>query len=91
MRSDLKHPGETPFFDSYRDYLDWKPAARSFQGLSAMFWRGFTLTGEGSAAHFLGLSVSAELLDTLGVTPELGRAFVPSDLNGPPLVMSRFV
>jgi len=87
LRGDLKHPGEIPIFDFYRDYLDWKPAARSFQGMSAMFWHDFTITGAGEADHFLGMAVTADLFDTLGVPPELGRTFAPSDLTGPPAVV----
>jgi predicted permease len=87
LRGDLKHPGETPFFAFYRDYLNWRPAAHSFQGMSAMFWRGFTITGAGEAGHFLGMLVTADMFDTLGVTPELGRTFAQSDLTGPPVVV----
>ena len=87
LRGDLKHPSATPFFDFYRDYLDWKPAARSFQGMSAMFWHDFAITGAGDADHFLGLNITADLFDTLGVPAELGRTFVPSDLTGPPAVV----
>jgi len=87
LRGDLKHPGAIPVFDFYRDYLEWKPAVRSFQGMSAMFWHDFAITGAGEAAHFLGLNVTTDILDTLGVAPELGRTFMASDLTGPPAVI----
>ncbi|HLK62965.1 MAG TPA: ABC transporter permease [Bryobacteraceae bacterium] len=87
LRGDLKHPGEVPIFAFYRDYLDWKPATHSFQGMSAMFWHDFTLTGAGEADHFFGMSASADIFETLGVAPELGRSFQPSDMNGPRVAM----
>ncbi len=86
LRGDLKHPGAVPIFDFYRDYLDWKPAARSFQGMSAMFWQGFAITGSGEADHVMGMNVTADLFQTLGVAPQFGRGFTPSDLGGPPVV-----
>ncbi|HTX37690.1 MAG TPA: ABC transporter permease [Bryobacteraceae bacterium] len=86
LRGDLKHPGAVPIFDFYRDYLDWKPVARSFQSMSAMFWQGFAIIGSGEADHVMGMNVTADLFQTLGVAPQLGRGFTPSDLTGPPVV-----
>ena len=87
LRGDLKRPKETPIFAFYRDYLDWKTAARSFQGMSAMFWHEFTITGAGEAGYFFGMTVTADLFDTLGVPAELGRTFAASDMPGPPVVV----
>ena len=87
LRHDLKRPGEIPVFSFYRDYLDWKPAARSFQGMSAMFWHDFTLTGAGEADHYFGMLVTADIFDTLRVPAELGRVFSASDLTGPPVAV----
>jgi predicted permease len=87
LRADMKHPGEAPFFAFYRDYLDWKQSIRSFQGMSAMFWRDFTLTGNGQAEHFMGMIVTADIFDTLGVRAQVGRTFLPSDLEGTPTVV----
>jgi putative ABC transport system permease protein len=87
LRGDLKHPGELPIFDFYRDYLDWKQSVRSLQGMSAMFWRQFTLTGTGEAENFMGMIVTADIFDTLGVNAQIGRTFLPSDVEGPPAVV----
>ena len=89
LRRDTKRPDAIPVFAFYRDYLDWKHAARSFQGLSAMFWQEFTVTGGGEADHFTGMIVTSDMFDTLGVKAELGRTFVPADMEGPaPVVIS---
>jgi len=88
LRRDLKRPGEIPVFAAYRDYVDWKPAARSFQGMSAMYWQSFTMTESGVAAKgYFGLNVSADMFETLGVSAELGRTFLEPDLSGPPVVV----
>jgi putative ABC transport system permease protein len=89
LRRDIKRPDAIPVFAFYRDYLDWKRATRSFQGLSAMFWQEFTVTGGGEADHFTGMIVTGDMFDTLGVKAELGRTFLPVDMEGPaPVVIS---
>jgi putative ABC transport system permease protein len=87
LRRDIRHPDAIPIFAFYRDYLDWKGPARSFQGMSAMFWQEFTVTGMGEADHFTGMVVTADLLETLGATAEIGRTFVAADFEGPRAVV----
>jgi predicted permease len=87
LRADRKHPDEPPIADFYRDYLDWKQSVRSFQGMSATFWRQFTLTRTGEAENFMGMIVSADIFDTLGVSAQIGRTFLPSDVDGPPAIV----
>jgi putative ABC transport system permease protein len=87
LRADRQHPDEPPIADFYRDYLDWKQSARSFQGMSAMFWREFTLTGTGEAEQLMGMIVTADIFNTLGVSAQAGRTFLPSDVDGPPVVV----
>lgn len=52
---------------------------RAFSGLSAYTRAGYTLTGQGDAEQLQGAQVTAEFFDVLGVTPGLGRAFVPGE------------
>ena len=87
LRADRKHPDEPPIADFYRDYLDWKQSVRSFQGMSAMFWRQFTLSGTGEAENFMGMIVTWDIFDTLGVSAQIGRTFLPSDVDGPPAIV----
>jgi putative ABC transport system permease protein len=52
-----------------------------------MFWRDFTITGSGEADHFMGMIVTADIFDTVGVRAQAGRTFTPSDLQGPPVAV----
>jgi putative ABC transport system permease protein len=55
--------------------------------MSAMFWQEFTVTGVGEADHFTGMVVTSDLLETLGANAEIGRTFVPADLQGSAVVV----
>src|SRR5262249_3671579 len=62
------------------NYLDWKAEAKSFEDM-AIFNTGlsFALTGEGEPMRIQGAAVSANLLDVLGVRPQLGRGFAADE------------
>jgi len=64
---------------SYPDFLDLRAQNQVFQGMAAYTDGSFTLTGVDQPAHIVGSSVSASLFDVLGVTPELGRTFLPDE------------
>jgi macrolide transport system ATP-binding/permease protein len=64
---------------SYADYLDWKRLNTVFSSLSAYRGGGFTLTTPEGAQRAAGARVSADFFQTLGVTPILGRDFVPAE------------
>src|SRR5690348_224386 len=78
------------------DYVDWKDQNRTLDRIAA-YDRGaqregapggsadFNLTGRGTPARVHGLSVSASFFTTLGVEPQLGRAFTENEdqPNGP--------
>lgn len=87
LRNDLKHPDSTPFFDFYRDFADWRGHVDAFQNMGGMFWRDFTLTGTGEAAHFHGMIVTPGLFDTLGSSAQFGRVFTDADLHGSPVIV----
>lgn len=81
------------YFDvSYLDFLDWKSRNKVFASIDAYALNGgFTVSGGEGAQQVTGARVSAGLFRTLGVTPILGRSFLPDEdvSGGPrPLVLS---
>ncbi|HXW04376.1 MAG TPA: ABC transporter permease [Vicinamibacterales bacterium] len=61
------------------DYLDYRRAARSFEGLSAAQAWGGTLGGGERPEAVNGLKVAADMFDLLGVPAHAGRTFVEGD------------
>ncbi|MBZ5606130.1 MAG: ABC transporter permease [Acidobacteriia bacterium] len=81
---------------SVPDYLEWQRRARSFSGIGAMnpSSRDFGAEQDGTPAErFQGEEFSAELLQTLGVRPFMGRLFTPEeaavDHPAPVILISR--
>lgn len=75
---------------SYSDYEDLRVRARTFSGLAVYGIKGAGLSGpEGPPQVVLLGTVSLNYFDTLGVTPRIGRAFVPEDgaAGAPPVVL----
>jgi len=65
---------------SYPDYQDWQSQARSFERIALVRGVFTTLSGDGGApATYFTSQVTANGFALLGVTPILGRDFVPSD------------
>src|SRR5215472_9587647 len=60
-------------------YFDWQKEARSFDHLAAYAWQEVNLTGEGNPQKVNAFKVSANLFETLGVQPQLGRGFVAEE------------
>jgi putative ABC transport system permease protein len=84
------HPGQllriyetTPEFSEssvpYLDYLDWRSASQSFTGLGTYRNDDFNFTGMGEPEQISGEYISASLFPVLGVTPLLGRNFLPEE------------
>ncbi len=68
------------------DYVDWKDQNRTLEQLAAYDESAdFNLTGRGTPARVHGAYVTANLLSTLGVEPQIGRGFTPEEdrPNGP--------
>ncbi|HEX7317495.1 MAG TPA: ABC transporter permease [Pyrinomonadaceae bacterium] len=64
------------------NFADYRDQSKSFQslGLYRITARsGFNLAGDGPPERVIGATVSANLFPTLGVSPELGRTFVPEE------------
>jgi len=66
---------------SYRDYVDLRDRSRSFAGLVAyqVLVTSFANLRDEPAQSRLGLAVSGNLFDTLGLQPAVGRFFLPDE------------
>ena len=73
----------TPEFDrtsvAYPNFLDWRRQSRSFTDMGADRSDDFNFTGAGDPEHLSGEYVSASLFPVLGVTPLIGRNFLPQE------------
>ncbi len=67
------------FSVAYPNFIDWRRESRSFTDLAAVRNADFNFTGAGEPEQLFGLYVSASLLPVLGVTPSLGRNFLPQE------------
>ncbi len=67
--------GWPTFSVSQPTFLDWRAQNQSFEQLAAQSNAGFTLTSQGTAEIVRALTVTAEFLPALGITPTLGRNF----------------
>ena len=64
---------------SYLNLVDWREQSDVFAGMAIYRTLGLTLTGAEEPIPLHGAMVSANLFPLLGVTPTLGRAFIPDD------------
>ena len=60
-------------------YLDWRDRTKTFEGIGAYRYRGFTLTGTGNPERVASVDVSPAVFSVLGVAPHLGRTFTPDE------------
>ena len=67
------------YFASYPDYLDWQRNTKSFQSLAGYGADAYTITGNGDPKTVFAAMVSTNFFSTLGVTPMLGRDFLPGE------------
>jgi predicted permease len=63
------------------NFLDWHAQNQSFSGLAAYFTNGFNLTGTGEAQRINSAYVTPDFFNIFGVTPELGRMFLPDEFK----------
>lgn len=65
------------------NYSDWRKENRSFEDLAAYFaffdYGSYNLVGQGEPERLVGVGVSQNFLDLLGVQPMLGRGFVDEE------------
>jgi putative ABC transport system permease protein len=64
-------------------YLDWRTRSKTFAGIGAYRYRGFTLSGRGAdagaAERIASVDVSPALFKVLGVAAERGRTFTAEE------------
>jgi putative ABC transport system permease protein len=78
-------PEDTP---APGNFSDWKTRNHIFEDTAALFYDTLDLTGDGNPEQLKGISVSANLLSVLGVSPMLGRDFrLDDNLPGSPRVV----
>lgn len=64
---------------SFRNFADMRDRSQSFDRLAAYYNIHLTLTGDREAQLLRGTVVTADLFPLLGVSPTLGRTFLPEE------------
>ena len=70
------YPRDTP---AAANFVDWRDQNQIFEGMAAIADESFNFTGAGDPERLEGRRVSANLFPLLGVEPEIGRVFTPSE------------
>jgi putative ABC transport system permease protein len=60
-------------------FFDWRKEQKSFEQLTAYAWDEVNLTGDREPQKVQDFQVSANFFETLGVQPQIGRAFLPDE------------
>jgi putative ABC transport system permease protein len=69
--------GEEPILDT--DFLALRSESQTFESIAAYAFRGLVLTGASEPERVDSAMVSADVFQTLGVKPSLGRALLPEE------------
>ena len=64
---------------SYPNFVDWRDQNHVFEYMSTYHNGDFILTGRGESTRVQGAVVNADLFPLLGVTPLIGRTFLPDE------------
>ena len=64
---------------SYPDFADWRAQNHVFERVASYHNHDFIMTGRGEPAQLQAAIVNADLFPLLGVTPVLGRGFLPDE------------
>jgi predicted permease len=72
-------PQDQPNSVSDANFLDFRDQSRSFQAMVAVFTRPLVLNEGPEPARLEGMAVTEGMFEMLGVSPALGRDFVPQD------------
>ena len=64
---------------SAANFVDWRAQSKSFSGMAAWAAANFVMTGTDQPQQLQGAIVTANLFQTLGVAPALGRTFSPGE------------
>jgi putative ABC transport system permease protein len=77
-----RHKGDHEIYVSAPDYIDWREQNSVFQDIAAFNANsglGLNLSGAGHPIRISATSVTGNLFSVLGVTPALGRSFLPDE------------
>ena len=61
------------------NFIDWRDQNQVFEGMAAISFDNFNLTGAGDPERLDGRRVSASLFQLLGVDPQIGRVFTAAE------------
>jgi len=61
------------------NFIDWRNQNQVFEGMAAIAYDNFNLTGAGEPERLQGRRVSASLFPLLGVDPQIGRVFTAAE------------
>jgi predicted permease len=72
------------------NYADWWPRAQSFESMTPIEPASFNLTGgSGEPERLAGVRTTANLFETIGLQPLLGRTFLPGDADDKAVVVGQ--
>ena len=71
--------GWPDFGVSHPNFLDWRARNQTFEAMAAMAGASFNLNAGGDVEVIRGTNITADFLPVLGVTPALGRNFLPEE------------
>src|ERR1700690_3622591 len=74
-----KTPGSNQGFVTYLNFPDWQRDTQTISSMAMYRNQDYNFIGTGEAERLSGYMVSANFFSTLGVTPLLGRGFLPDD------------
>ncbi|HLY16497.1 MAG TPA: ABC transporter permease [Bryobacteraceae bacterium] len=61
------------------NFMNWRERSHSFEGMAALHGWTSNITGEGGPLAVDGMRVSTEFFSVLGVSPFMGRGFIPEE------------
>jgi len=74
--SQVGFPRNTP---APANYADWKAQNQVFEGMAAIRYRSYNLTGDGEPEKINAQAVTADFFPLLGISPAPGRNFLPEE------------
>jgi predicted permease len=82
-QTDAAHRGTGAWFDTYREFEEWRRSSKSFEKLAALSWatNGSTLKWRGKPIGLLAIPASADFFAMLGAEAQIGRTFNHGDLQ----------
>jgi len=90
-QTDAIHRSTGAWFNTYREFEAWKENSQNFEQLAALSWAtgGKTILWHDKPVDMLPIPASADFFSMLGVSAQMGRTFLASDLkNSCTLVLS---